>query len=91
MTYRVLVSTRFKKDLKRCEKRGLKMSLIYDAIETLRLTGILPPEYHPHKLVGNHAGEWECHITPDWLMIWEQNEEELTLLFMQTGTHSDIF
>ena len=42
-------------------------------------------------LSGNLQGVWECHIEPDWLMIWEQNDTQLTLLFLQTGTHADLF
>ena len=45
----------------------------------------------PHKLSGNRDGQWECYIEPNWLMTWEQNDMELTLLFLQTGTHSDLF
>lgn len=67
------------------------MKLIYDAMSILSNTGTLPPEYHPHKLKGNLAGQWECHIQSDWLMTWEQNDNQLTLLFLQTGTHSDLF
>ena len=51
----------------------------------------LPDKYKPHKLVGVRKGQWECHIEPDWLMVWEQNDMELTLLFLQTATHSDLF
>jgi mRNA interferase YafQ len=50
-----------------------------------------PAQYRPHKLSGKLQGVWECHIEPDWLMMWEQNDMELTLLFLQTGTHSDLF
>ena len=82
---------RFDKDLKRCLKRGLDMQHLYDAIALLRTTGTLPAQYRPHKLSGNRDGQWECHIEPDWLMMWEQNDMELTLLFLQTGTHSDLF
>ena len=91
MTYKVLTSKRFEKDLKRCQKRGLSMRLVFEAIKLLEATGSLPTQYHSHKLVGNKRGLWECHIQPDWLMVWEQNDELLTLLFLQTGTHSDIF
>lgn len=48
-------------------------------------------KYRPHKLVNQKVETWECHIEPDWLMTWEQNDMELTLLFLQTGTHSDLF
>lgn len=53
--------------------------------------GTLPSEYKPHILHGNHEGEWEAHIESDWLLIWEQNDTELTLLMLTTGTHSDLF
>lgn len=91
MKYEIIVSSRFKKDLKRCQKRGFDMKLIYEAMTILGNTGALPPEYRPHKLKGNFIGQWECHIQPDWLMTWEQNDTQLTLLFLQTGTHSDLF
>jgi mRNA interferase YafQ len=89
--YSIDYTKRFKKDLKRCQKRGLDLQLIHDAIALLRTSGSLPAKYRPHKLSGNLDGQWECHIEPDWLMTWEQNEMELTLLFLQTGTHSDLF
>ena len=91
MKYDIITSNRFKKDLKRCAKRGLNMRLIYDAMQLLAATGTLPAQYHPHKLSGNKQDIWECHIQPDWLMTWVQNDTRLTLLFLQTGTHSDIF
>ena len=90
MKYTVYTSNRFNKDLKRCQKRGLNMRLIHEAIHILAETGTLPYKYHPHKLSGNLQDIWECHIQPNWLMTWEQNDECLTLLFLQTGTHSDI-
>ena len=89
--YSIDYTKRFKKDLKRCQKRGLDLQLIHDVIALLKTTGTLPAQYRPHKLSGNKDGQWECHIEPDWLMIWEQNNNELTLLFLQTGTHSDLF
>ena len=91
MKYEIITSNRFKKDLKRCQKRGLNMRLVYDAMQILAATGTLPEEYHPHQLKGDHKGQWECHIQPNWLMTWEQNDNQLTLLFLETGTHSDIF
>lgn len=91
MPYQVSLSSRFKKDFQRCIKRGLNMKLITDAMDILEATGTLPAQYRPHKLSGNRQGQWECHIQPDWLMTWEQNDNQLTLLFLQTGTHSDLF
>ena len=54
--------------------------------------GALPNNYRPHKLKGiKGSATWECHIQPDWLLVWEQNEEELIMLMLDTGTHSDLF
>ena len=89
--YQIDYSNRFSKDLKRCMKRGLNIKLIKDAIDLLAEKGSLPQEYRPHKLVNQKREIWECHIQPDWLMTWEQNDTQLTLLFLQTGTHSDLF
>ncbi|MBR6251244.1 MAG: type II toxin-antitoxin system YafQ family toxin [Bacteroidales bacterium] len=89
--YQVKYSKRFDKNLKLCAKRGLDMQLILDAIRLLAANGSLPAQYHPHKLSGDWDGIWECHIQPDWLMTWEQNDTQLTLLFLRTGTHSDLF
>lgn len=89
--YSINYSKRFEKDLKRCKKRGLNIQLIKDAITILAASGTLPQQYRPHKLVSQKQETWECHIQPDWLMTWQQNDNELTLLFLQTGTHSDLF
>ena len=89
--YQVKYSKRFDKNLKLCIKRGLNVQLISDAIRLLATNGSLPAQYRPHKLSGNLDGIWECHIQPDWLMMWEQNDSQLTLLFLRTGTHSDLF
>jgi len=67
------------------------MNLLQEVITLLAQTGSLPANYKPHKLSGNRAGEWECHIKPDWLLVWEQNDDELVLLMLNTGTHSGIF
>ena len=77
MTYEVLYANSFKHDVKRCQN--------------LRTTGTLPPKYRPHRLSAKYAGYWEAHIQPDWLIVWEQNDTQLYLLFTKTGTHSDIF
>jgi mRNA interferase YafQ len=67
-------------------ERGLK-----EVVNILSETGTLPIRYKPHKLSGRFKGAWECHIEPDWLLIWQQNNTELVLLLIDTGTHSDIF
>ena len=91
MKYTIVPSKRFQKDMKRCEKRGYDMQLLKDAIKLLAETGSLPAEYKPHKLHGNRTGQWECHIQPDWLLVWEQHDQELILIMLNTGTHSDLF
>ena len=67
------------------------MQLVKDAIMLLAETGTLPASYRPHKLSGQFGSSWECHLKSDWLLIWEQNDTELILLFTGTGTHSDLF
>ena len=91
MAYTVRISNRFKKQFRLCMKRGLDMELINEAMRLLAANGSLPAKYRPHKLSGKLQGVWDCHIEPDWLMTWSQNDMELTLLFLQTGTHSDLF
>ena len=89
--YSVEYTKRFEKDVKRCVKRGLNIAKLQAAANLLAETGTLPVQYRPHKLTGNYVGCWECHIEPDWLLVWEQDDFKLTLLFLHTGTHSDIF
>ena len=89
--YKIEYTNRFQKDVRRCQKRGLEIGLLQKAVKLLEQTGTLPIEYRPHKLKGNRKNQWECHIEPDWLMTWEQDDTKLTLLFIQTGTHSDLF
>lgn len=85
----VRYSTRFKKDFKTCVKRGYQMSLLQQAIDTLRIPAPLPPQNRDHNLIGNYSGYRECHIGPDWLLIYKQTDDELRL--DRTGTHADLF
>ena len=88
--YTIFYTNKFDKDVKRCVKRGLDIAKLQEATRILAEEGSLPMQYHPHKLSGDYANCWECHIEPNWLMIWQQNDTQLTLLFMRTGTHSDL-
>jgi mRNA interferase YafQ len=65
--------------------------LFEEVVTLLAETGTLPSRYRPHKLTGDWQGFWECHIQPNWLLIWEQHEKELILILTDTGTHSDLF
>lgn len=85
----VRYSTKFKKDFKTCVKRGYQMSLLQQAIDTLRIPAPLPPQNRDHNLIGNYSGYRECHINPDWLLIYKQTDDELRL--DRTGTHADLF
>ncbi len=89
--YQILYTNRFKKDVKRAIKRGYDLTLLEKTIELLQESGSLPSVYKPHILSGKYAGKHECHIKPDWLLIWEQDNDKLILLFLASGTHSDIF
>ena len=89
--YQIGYTTRFKKDFKRCKKRGLDISLLEKAIEILQQNGRLPSVYKPHKLTGRYSDCWECYLQPDWLLVWKQNDAELIILLTNTGTHSDLF
>lgn len=80
----VRYSTKFKKDFKICMKRGYKMLLLEQAIDTLRIPAPLPIKNRDHNLSGNYFGYRECHIAPDWLLIYKQADTEL--LLDRTGT-----
>ena len=58
------------------------MDVFKEVIRLLMANGSLPSKYRPHKLKGKYAGKWECHICPDWLLVWDQNDTELTLLLI---------
>lgn len=81
----------FKKDFKLMKKRGYDIQKLEDVLFLLAHQKPLPEIYKDHLLIGNYAGCRECHISPDWLLIYELNEQELILCLMRTGTHSDLF
>lgn len=83
--------TSFKKDYKRIIKRGYDPRLLETVITILAEERSLPRQYNDHPLTGNYAGHRECHITPDWLLIYKINGKELILYLTRTGTHSDLF
>ena len=89
--YLVRPTTKFQKDLKRIERRGYDISLITDIIKKLANGETLPEKNKDHGLSGNYMGCRECHITPDWLLIYEIVDDELILYLTRTGTHSDLF
>ena len=82
-------SSRFKKDYRRCARRGYDLGLIQKVVMTLRIPASLPPKNKDHGLSGEYAGCRECHVLPDWLLIYRVNDGELYLV--RTGTHADLF
>jgi len=84
-------SARFRKDYKTIKKRGYDTGLLEEVLDTLSAEQPLPPKYRDHVLVGNYKGYRECHITPDWLLIYKIENSELILELTRTGTHSDLF
>ena len=82
-------SGKFKKDLKKCVKRGYDLRLLQNVIDILRIPAILPINNQDHLLKGDYKGMRECHILPDWLLIYEIDDKDLYLA--RTGTHSDVF
>jgi mRNA interferase YafQ len=91
MAYRIITTRQFDKNFLKCVKRGLPMEELRTVMSLLARDGCLPAKYKPHVLHGNRQGQWECHIKPDWLLIWEQHDDELILIMLNTGTHSDLF
>lgn len=81
--------TKFKKELKQQEKRGKILKDFYSIAAKLAKGEPLEPKYRNHKLVGNFKNRWECHLEPDWLLIYFKTDEEI--IFERTGTHSDLF
>ncbi len=91
MKYTIRPTSRFVKDLKRVQKRGYDLSLLADVIKKLADGEELPQKNKDHALVGDFDGCRECHITPDWLLIYEMDHESIVLYLTRTGTHSDLF
>lgn len=82
---------RFKKDYKTIMKRGYNLRLLQNVVTLLCNEQQLPPKYKDHPLIGDYEGLRECHITPDWLLIYKIEQDTLTLILSRTGTHSDLF
>lgn len=91
MKYIVKPTTKFKKDYKLVQKRGLKISLLQDVIRKLANGESLDESNRDHDLEGDYAGHRECHITPDWLLIYRIDDDVLVLTLTRIGSHSDLF
>lgn len=89
--YIVKPTTQFKKDFKLALKRSMKIELLEEVIAILAMGETLPDKHKDHALTGNWVGHRECHILPDWLLIYRIEDEVLVLTLARTGTHSDLF
>ena len=90
MSREIKRTTQFKKDVKLMLRQGRELKPLLDIVEMLQNDIPLPPELKDHPLVGNWIGKRECHIEPDWLLIYEKTDSVLLLTLIRTGTHSGI-
>ena len=88
---RIVPSNKFKKDLKLAVKRGYDIKLLENVVNRLANEEPLDSKYKDHTLSGDYSGFRECHITPDWLLVYQVINDELVLFLSRTGTHSDLF
>ena len=85
----LLTTSRFKKDLKRAKRRGKDRDKLERIVKKIVAGEPLDPRHRTHRLSGDWSPCWECHIEPDWLLVWD--EDETTVVLTRTGTHSDLF
>lgn len=91
MSRDIVWTSKFKKDYKTAIKRNLNIELLDDVIRILASSDTLPSKYNDHALSGNWKGFRECHILPDWLLIYSIEDNNLVLVLSRTGSHSDLF
>lgn len=91
MKYELVLTSKFKKGLKLAQKRGLKIKLLEAVVDKLQNGIPLEEKYHDHELKGKFKGFRECHIQPDWLLMYLVEDDVLTLTLVDTGIHSDLF
>lgn len=91
MKYKIKFTSRFKKDLKQAKKQGRDIEKLFDIVEKIAKDETLDEIYRDHSLAGNYKGTRECHIEPDFLLIYEKIEDVLVLSLVRTGSHSDLF
>lgn len=91
MKYNVRFTTKFKKDFKLIQKQGKDLNRLYFVIEKIANAEELDKKYRDHLLSGDYDGYRECHIEPDWLLIYNIDDDDIILFLSRTGSHSDLF
>ena len=89
--FKVIATNQFKKDLKLAKKRGMDFNEFYHVVNQLANGEKLSSQLQNHLLHGDYKGYWECHINPDWLLIYSKDNEIRIISLSRTGTHSDLF
>lgn len=84
-------TAKFKKDYKKAKRQGRNLAKLTKALDLLCREQELPPSFRDHALIGNYQGHRECHLEPDWLLIYRTDADELILTATRTGSHSDLF
>ncbi|MCY3882308.1 MAG: type II toxin-antitoxin system YafQ family toxin [Dehalococcoidia bacterium] len=82
-------TSRFIRDVRLAQRRGKDLDKLWAVVGRLAVGQPLEARHRQHRLSGNFSGSWECHVEPDWLLIWEQDDDAITLV--RTGTHTDLF
>ena len=91
MKYEVKFTSQFKKDLKLAKKQNKDLDKLFEVVNILADGGTLDAKYRDHDLSGDYKGTRECHIEPDWLLLYEIKDEVLVLMLYRLGTHSELF
>ena len=89
--YEVITSKQYEKDVRLAVRRGLDIEKLLEVVRLLRNGEPLPEKHRNHLLHGDYKGYWECHVTPDWLLLYEKDTEIRIISLYRTGTHSDLF
>ena len=91
MKYDIVITNSCKKDIKRASKQGKNIDLLFEIVDQLSEGIELDPKYKDHKLYGDLSGKRECHIEPDFLLIYQILEKDIVLVLVRVGSHSELF
>lgn len=91
MKYDIVITNSCKRDIKKASKQGKNINLLFEIVDQLSEGKELPAKYRDHKLSGKYEGKRECHIEPDFLLIYQINEKEIILYLVRVGSHSELF